>query len=176
MKALILLPEDFGELEALTVIDILRRGSVEIVAAGLNSTMVQGSRKTKFMADKKLSDVRTDDYDILILPGGPCHKSMTNSKAVIELIKKFERNKKYIAAMCEAPIVLAKAGVIENKIVTVYPGYESAVPRPRDAKVIVAGNVITCRSPANAMDFALKLVEIAAGKKAALKVKQEILL
>jgi len=174
MRALVLFPDGFAA-EAFTVVDVLRRGFVETTTAGLTSTIVQGATKIKFMADSKLTDIRADDYDVLVLPGGSGHRNLLNSKAVIEIIKNFDKQKKYLAAMCESPIVLAKAGVIENKIVAVYPGYESQVPRPREAKVIVAGNVITCRFPADAIDFALKLVEIAQGKKTAMKLKQELI-
>ncbi|MBI2578529.1 MAG: DJ-1/PfpI family protein [Candidatus Aenigmarchaeota archaeon] len=174
MKVLLLLAEGFSEIDAFTVVDVLRRSGVDVETCGLASSSVTGARKTKILADKKLEAVNHDDYDILVIPGGPGYKNLINSSAVIKIIKAFDTQKKYIAAMCESPVVLAKAGIISDKIVTVYSGLEQQVPRPRNARVIVAGNVITCRSPSAAADFALKLVEIAVGKKAALKTKQEL--
>ena len=170
-----LLPERFSEIEAFTVLDILRRAGIDVTLSGITSSSVQGARKAQITADTKLENIISDDYDMLILPGGPGYKNLINSAAAMKLIKAFGMQKKYIAAMSEAPVVLAKAGVIEENLVAVYPGYEQQVPRPRNARVIVDSNVITCRSPSAAMDFALKLVEIAAGKKAAAKTKQELI-
>lgn len=174
MKVLLLIPEGFSEIDTFTVLDILRRSGIEVTTCGIAASAVAGARRAAITADAKLDNVSAEDYGMLILPGGPGYKNLLNSASVMKLIKAFAAQKRYIAAMCEAPLALAKAGVIDDKIVTVYPGLEKQVPRPREAKVIVADNIITCRSSSTATDLALKLVEIAAGKKAAQKTKQEI--
>lgn len=171
MKALVILADGFEDIEAFTVIDVLRRAGVFVTTAGLNTTMVESMNKVRAMADKKLSEITENDFDAIILPGGPGHRNLLNSSAVLELVKKFDKNKKLVAAICAAPAVLAKAGILEEKIATIYPGMESQIPKPRDAKVIVAGNVVTSRSPGTALDFALKLAEILAGKNVAARIR-----
>ncbi len=160
MKVLIILADGFEEIEAFTVIDVLRRAENEVMVAGLVSNMVESARKVKVSADKRLLDVDPKQYDMLVLPGGPGYKNLLNSSAVLNIIKDFDKNKKYIAAICAAPAVLAKAGILEDKIATIYPGMENQLPKPREAKVIMSENVITSRGPGTSMDFALKLAEI----------------
>jgi 4-methyl-5(b-hydroxyethyl)-thiazole monophosphate biosynthesis len=174
MKALIVLADGFEEIEALTVVDILRRSGIEVTIAGLVSTMVDGSHKIRVMAEKKLNEVKTADYDAIILPGGSGYKNLMNSKAVLDMLKEFDKKGKLIAAICAAPTVLAKAGLLDKRIATVYPGLEKQIPRPRDAKIVVDGNIVTSRSPGTAMIFALKIVEILAGKSIAKKTRESL--
>lgn len=164
MKALIILANGFEEIEAFTVVDVLRRAKIDLTVVGLVSTIVDGAHFVRVMADKKLSDINPDNYDMLILPGGIGYKHLTNSQAVLNLVKDFDKKKKFIAAICASPSVLAKAGIMENKIGTIYPGMEKELPRVRDAKVVVDKNVITSKGPGTSIEFALKLVEILAGK------------
>ncbi len=160
MKALLLLAEGFSEIDAFTVIDMLRRVNADVTTASMSSSVVSGASKTKVIADKKITEIDPYSYDLLILPGGPGYKNLLNSGKVIELIRNFNKKKKYIAAMCESPAILAAAGIMDDKIATITPGWESKLPRPRDARVVVARNVVTARTSAAAMDFALKLAEI----------------
>lgn len=138
--------------------------------------MVEGSHKVKIMADKKITEIKATEYDAIILPGGSGYKNLMNSKTVIEMIKDFDKRGKLIAAICAAPTVLAKAGILERRIATVYPGLEKQIPRPRDAKVVVDGNVVTSRSPGTSIIFALKLVEMLAGKGIAKKVRESLVM
>jgi len=172
MSALVILSNGFEEVEAFTVIDVLRRAGIDVVTVGLTTTMVDSAQRVRVMADKKLSDISPEDFEALILPGGPGYRNLLNSNAVIELVKSFDKNKKIVAAICAAPAVLAKAGILEDKIATIYPGMESQLQRPRDAKVIVAGNVITSRGPGTSMEFALKLAEILAGANTAKTIRE----
>lgn len=174
MKSLILLTDGFEDIEAFSVIDILRRANLDITAAGVRSSVVVSAHGVRIMAEKRLNEINPDAYDTLILPGGPGYKDLSNSKTVISLIKDFDKKKKLIAAICAAPLVLEKAGILEKRIVTLYPGLEKRVSRPRDAKVVVDGHIITSRSPGTAIDFALKLTEIMAGKNVARRVRTEL--
>lgn len=175
MKALVLLADGFSETEAFTVIDILRRAGTSITTASMSSSVVNGASNTKTVADEKISDIDPYSYDLLVLPGGPGYKNLLNSNKVLEIVKNFNKKQKYLAAICESPAVLAAAGIMEDKIGTINPGWESKLPRPRDAKVVVARNVITARNSAVAMDFALKLAEITSGQKAASKLRRQLL-
>ncbi len=91
-------------------------------------------------------------------------------------MKNFNKKKKYIAAMCESPAILAAAGIMDDKIATILPGWESKLPRPRDARVVVARNVVTSRTSAAAMDFALKLAEIMTSQKAADRLRRNLMM
>lgn len=172
MKVLVLLANGFEEIEAFTIIDVLRRAKVDVYTVGLISNVVEGNQKIRTFTDLRFGDIDPDKYDAVILPGGPGYKHLLNSKAVTELLKNFDSKKKYIAAICVAPIVLAKAGIIDNRIATVYPGYEKQIPRPRDASVVIDENIITSRSPGTAMEFSIKLAEIFTGKKLEARLKE----
>lgn len=172
MQAMILINDGFEEIEAFTIVDILRRVKTKITIVGLVSTVVESARKVKVIVDKRFSEIDPKSYDILILPGGPGYKTMMNSQAVLNLIRDFNRKGKLIAAICAAPCILAKAGILDDRLATVYPGLEKEIPRPRDAKIIVDRNIITSRSPGTAMEFALKIAEILAGKKEVKRLKE----
>jgi len=171
MRALVILADGFEDIEAFAVIDVLRRAGIDVVTCGLMTTSVESMSRARVTADKKLSEIAEKDFDALILPGGPGHRHLLNSNAIIKMIKEFDENKKLIAAICASPAVLAKAGILDDKIATIYPGMENQLPKPRDAKVIVAENVVTSRSPGTAIEFALKLAEIMAGKNTAQKIR-----
>jgi 4-methyl-5(b-hydroxyethyl)-thiazole monophosphate biosynthesis len=176
IKTLIILADGFEDIEAFTVIDILRRAGIEVTLAGLVSKTVESSSMVKVMADEKLNDIRVTEYEAVILPGGRGYKALINSKAVLDMVKDFDKRGKLVAAICAAPVVLAKAGILDRRIATVYPGLEKQIPRPRDAKIVVDGNVVTSRSPGTALIFALKLVEILSGRNSAKKVRESLMI
>ncbi len=177
MKAFIILADGFEEIEAFTVVDVLRRAKVDIITVGLTSSVVEGSHGIRAVADKKMADINPDSFDMLVLPGGnPGYTNLANSGKVLGIVKDFNKKKKIIAAICAAPYVLAKAGIMENRVATIYPGMEKELSRPRDAKVVVDGNIVTSRSPGTAMEFALKLAEIAASMAAAKKVREHMVI
>lgn len=169
MKALVLLSEGFDEIEAFTVINVLRTAEVEATTASLSSSMVTGKSSVKTMADSKIDEIDPYSYDMLVLPSS---QNILNSNKAIELVKNFNKKNKLIAAINTASIALAKAGILDDKIATIFPGYENKIPRPRSARVVVAKNVITARGPASAIDFSLKLAEVLGGKSAAKKAKR----
>lgn len=175
MNVIVPLAEGFEEIEALATVDVLRRAGLNTVTVGLPSTMVTGSRNIKVVADKKLDDINLDDFDAIVLPGGnPGYINLGNSNTIMEAIRKFDSEKKIIAAICMAPTVLAKAGILEDRHATVYPGGERQLPRPRDGKVVIDGHIITSQGPGTAIDFALKIVEILMGQEKANDVKHQL--
>lgn len=175
VKALVILAEDFEDIEAFTVIDVLHRADIEVTKAGISSKVVTSMHGTKIMIDKTLSDISSSNFDMLVLPGGPGHRNLLNSSAVLNIIKEFNRDKKIIGAICAAPVVLAAAGVLDDKIACVYPGLESQIPKVRDAKVIVSGNIVTSKGPGTAIEFALMLVERSIGKKESMKIREKLI-
>lgn len=168
-KVLIPLAAGFEELEAVTVIDLLRRAAIEVTVAGLATGPVEGSRRTVLVPDTTLDEALAHDYDMLVLPGGePGATNLQNDPRVATLIRKMQAANKGIGAICAAPRVLAAAGVLDDKRATCYSGAIDAAKFPRvqltELAVVTDGNITTSRGPGTAMDFALELVERLAGK------------
>lgn len=170
IKVLIPMATGCEELEAVTLINIFRRAGFEVVAAGLgvSNEAVKCARGTVIMPDTTLDAAMTNDYDLVVLPGGqPGTDNLLQDERIIRLVQEMQGQDRYVAAICAAPMVLGKAGVLQDKSATSYPGCLDAmglsgVNYLEDA-VVVDGRVITSRGPGTAMDFALKLVEILAG-------------
>ncbi|MEM5871942.1 MAG: DJ-1/PfpI family protein [Candidatus Aenigmatarchaeota archaeon] len=174
-KVLITLADGFEEIEALATADILKRAGVDVVLAGVPGTMVKGRSGIRIIADKRIDDIKSEEFDCIVLPGGyPGYVNLGKSKRVIELVKDFDKQKKLVAAICASPSILAKAGILEDKKATIYPGMEREIPRPRSEKVVVDEHVITSQGPGTTIDFALEIVKNLLGKNYAEKIKKQI--
>lgn len=167
-RVLVPLAPGCEELEAVTIIDLLRRAGIEVVSAGLQPGLVTASRGTQLMPDSTLDAVLREEYDMLVLPGGmPGAQHLKDDPRVVGLIQEMTAAGKYMAAICAAPMVLATAGILSGKTATGYPGslenlHLRDVTLSTDA-VVRDGRIITSRGPGTAMDFALCLIEILAG-------------
>ena len=162
-KAIVLLAKGFEEVEALTVVDVLRRGGVHCITCSIDgSEEVLGSHSIHVKANNLIEKVDVDKYDVLVIPGGmPGAANLRDSEKVIELVKKFNTENKILAAICAGPIVFGKAGLLKGKKVTSYPGFEGelgAVTYCEDS-VVQDDNIITSRGPATAMHFSFKILE-----------------
>lgn len=160
--ALILFADGSEELEAVTVINILRRGGVEVTVAGLHEGPHRGSRGTVLLPDATLDDVLTRDYDMVVLPGGqPGANNLKADARVLKLVRRMHDADRYVAAICAAPSVLATAGLLDGKHATSFPGALDPFPKVlrQPQAVVEDGKLITSRGPGTAMDFALVLVE-----------------
>ncbi len=147
-----------------------------MVTAGLSGITVKGSSGVKIIADAELKNINPDEFAVIVLPGGyPGYVNLAESEKVLKIIKEFNSQNKMVAAICGAPTVLAKAGILNNRNATVYPGLEKELPNPIDKKVVVDGNIITSQGPGTAMKFALKLVEILSGEDKAKEIKEQLL-
>jgi 4-methyl-5(b-hydroxyethyl)-thiazole monophosphate biosynthesis len=174
-KVLIPLAEGFEEIEALATADILRRAGIEVVLAGIPGTMIKGRSGVKVVADSRIDEVNKSDFDCLVLPGGnPGYINLGKSKIVIEIINDFNSKGKPIAAICAAPSILAKQGILDNKRATIYPGMEREIPRPRPASVVTDGHITTSQGPGTAIDFALEIVKTLLGSGQAEKIRKEL--
>jgi len=176
-NALVLLAEGFEEIEAVTIIDVLRRGGLEVQSAYLpdefETNLVLGANGITVEADVPLKTVAVDEFDIVVLPGG---WGGTNRLAENELaqsvIKEFKASGKWVAAMCAAPYALHVAGVLSKKY-TCYPSVEEQI-RPEDRVddiVVVEDKVITSQGPATAICFALEIVRQLVGQESFEAVK-----
>lgn len=159
----------FEELEAVTIIDLLRRAQIDVTVAGLEKGPITGSRGTRIVPDTLLSSAVNSDYDMLVLPGGlPGADNLNSDNHIHDLLQQMSVKGKYIAAICAAPKVLASAGLLDNKEMTSYPGSLSEMPvagmHNSGKDVVVDGNVITSRGPGTAMDFSLQLIQLLSGE------------
>lgn len=168
-SVLIPLAQGCEELEAVTIIDLLRRAGIEVVVAGLQTGIVKASRGTLLVPDCTLDVALHEDFDMVVLPGGmPGMTHLRSDARILSLLHSMAEEGRYTCAICAAPAVLADAGLLKGKNATSYPGFLDAMNLPdtrfsSDA-VVVDGKVITSRGPGTAMDFALTLIEVLAGR------------
>jgi len=177
MRVLVPLAEGFEEIEAISVIDILRRAEIEVVTAGLKEGLAEGSHNVKVLPDTTLEKVDWHDFDGLVLPGGaPGFVNLGNDQRILDLAREMNRAGKCVAAICAAPSVLIKAGVLQGRKATVSPSGKAQVQACadfREDRVVVDKNLITSRAPGTALEFALKLVEALAGREKMEQVKAQ---
>jgi len=168
-RVLVPLAQGCEEVEAVTIIDLLRRANIEVVSAGLDDQPVTASRGVRLIADTTLDVALGQEFDMIVLPGGmPGMTNLKNDSRIIALLKKMASDGKYTCAICAAPAVLAEAGLLAGKSATSYPGFVDKMNLPtvayKNDPVVRDGKVITSRGPGTAMDFALELIEVLAGK------------
>jgi 4-methyl-5(b-hydroxyethyl)-thiazole monophosphate biosynthesis len=170
-KVALLLAEGFEEIEALSVADILRRAEINVELISVdNKEFVSGAHGIKIIVDKKMSEIDFNEVAMVVLPGGlPGAENLTASAEVNKVVEKFYKEEKWLAAICAAPMVYGKLGILNGKRATCYPGWEKHLKGAvylKD-KVVVDGKFITSQGPATAPYFALKIVEILKGKEVA---------
>ncbi|WP_456407568.1 DJ-1 family glyoxalase III [Thiolapillus sp.] len=163
-RVLVPLAQGCEELEAVSIIDLLRRAEVEVVTAGLSEGPVTCSRGVVLVPDTSLDAVLDENFDMIVLPGGlPGADHLDKDERIRRLLRRMAEQGKYAAAICAAPKVLASAGLLQGKQATSYPGVIDAMQLPDtryvDQPVVIDGKVITSRGPGTAMDFALELIE-----------------
>ena len=168
-NVLVPLAQGCEELEAVTIIDLLRRAGITVVTAGLDAEPVVASRGVRLIPDTTLAEALRQEFDMVILPGGAAGTdNLDRDPRILVLLLKLAQSGRFTAAICAAPKVLANAGLLRGKKATSYPGILDQM-RPeevtlREAAVVKDGNVITSRGPGTAMDFALTLIETLMGK------------
>lgn len=175
-KVLVPLAQGCEELEAVTIIDVLRRAGIQVVSAGLDNRPVVASRGVVLIPDTTLDDALHDEYDMIVLPGGqPGADNLDKNPHLKPLLQKMAAAQKFIAAICAAPKVLANAGLLAGKRATAFPGTLEKLQLQdvtlESAAVVRDGLVITSRGPGTAMDFALELVELLTDKAKRLTIE-----
>lgn len=179
MKILVFLAEGFEEVEALTVVDYTRRMGIEADMVSVEGNKeVAGAHGIKVLADLAMDDVALENYEGLVIPGGlPGAANLRDNARVVDLVKDMNERGKLLAAICAGPIVLARAGIIENKKITSYPGFEKDLQSGQyeNSPAVLDGNMITARGPYYAVDFALEIVRYLLGEEKAEELKKNIL-
>jgi 4-methyl-5(b-hydroxyethyl)-thiazole monophosphate biosynthesis len=167
---LVPLAQGCEELEAVTITDLLTRAGFNVVTAGLDDKPVKASRGMVLMPDTTMQQVMDKSFDLMVLPGGlPGADHLRENELVQAKLKQMIAEDRYTAAICAAPMALATAGALEDKTATSYPGSLDKFPvaglKYVDDPVVIDGKVVTSRGPGTAMDFALTLIELLAGKE-----------
>jgi len=160
--ALLILADGFEEIEAVAVIDILRRGGVDLTVAGLEDTEVTGEQELKVTAETTLPTIAERAFDIVILPGGDdAVDELEKSQSVKELLLRRHENRQLVAAICAAPRLLDAWGILDNRAATSYPEAKAEMKACRylEDQVVRDGHVLTSRGPGTAMAFAYAILE-----------------
>lgn len=173
-KVAVLLADGFEEIEALTVIDVVRRAGIECDIVSISEEFVKSTHNVVVKSDKVISeDIK--EYDMIVFPGGlPGSENLAKNEKVIEAVKYFNSQNKYIAAICASPaMVLSAAGIEKDRYITSYPGedFESMLEQANyvEELVVVDENIITSRGPATTLLFAYKIVDVLGGNSNLLK-------
>jgi len=182
-RVLLPLAEGFEEVEAVGLIDVMRRGGIDVRVAYIDDSLghgriVTGANGIGVKTDISISNVISDAFDMMVLPGGwDGTYALADDDRVINLIQEFKANK-IVGAMCAAPYVLKKAGVLGDNY-TCYPGAKDEIDHPGyrdDIKVVTDGNVMTSKGPGTAVCFGLAIVERLVGSESMQAVKEDMLL
>ena len=174
------LAEGFEEIEALACVDIMRRAGIETRTVSITGQkLVKSVRGILIAADVLYEEADYKSCHMIILPGGmPGAKNLGEHKGLLNNIREFAQNNKWIAAICAAPMILGHEGLLEGRKATIFPGMEEhlvgaeAVP----GRVVVDENLITSKGPGTAMEFALAIVGVIKGQETAEKLKKDLVM
>ena len=173
-----ILGEGFEETEAVSPVDILRRGGLNVQFAGVSSKNVKGAHNIEICCETTVDKINAAEVEMLILPGGMKGvRSIEASRRALELIKSVYGAGNFVAAICAAPTILGKLGIMKGVRGVCYPGMEADVdgmlPVPGSSSVR-DGNIITGRAPGAAMDFGFELLRALKGEAEAVKIREDM--
>jgi len=177
-RCCVLLAEGFEEIEAVTVVDVLRRAQVEVKTLALGGRQVTGAHGLSLQADATLEEGARQAWDLVVLPGGlPGATNLRDDPRVLALLKRQHERQHKLAAICAAPIALAAAGVLGGRQATSYPGFGDQLPgaRYQEQRVVVDGHITTSRGPGTSLEFALELVRQLCGEQQAEALRRGML-
>jgi 4-methyl-5(b-hydroxyethyl)-thiazole monophosphate biosynthesis len=161
-KAALFLATGFEEIEALSIIDVLRRGGVDLDTISVSGMEdVEGAHGVIVKSDALFFSIDYTEYELFILPGGPGTENLGKHEGLCELLVKVHQEGKKVAAICAAPSVLGQNGILEGKMATCYPGNEEALKGAHvlDQEIVRDGNVITGKGPGVSLKFAFELLK-----------------
>jgi 4-methyl-5(b-hydroxyethyl)-thiazole monophosphate biosynthesis len=178
-RVAVILADGFEEVEAMAIIDVLRRAEIDTVVAGLHGGHITSARRVKIIPDTVIDTVKADDFEMIVLPGGqPGSDNLNADLRVKELITSFSQKGKLTGAICAAPIVLASAGLLQGKRATAYPSYKNRLGTAvyEEKPVVTDGTVMTSRGAGTALSFSLAIVERLVSKEKAQQIKEAMLI
>lgn len=178
-KILVLLATGFEEIEALSVVNVLRRANVICDMGTLDRDYVKGTHNIEIKSDVNINNIDIDEYDGVVLPGGlPGAYNLRDSKKVREIVQKLNNDKKIIGAICAAPEALESFDILNGKKCTSYPGFiqdKNNVEYIENDIVVEDENIITSRGPATAIEFALEILRKLGYEKEYKEIKEGML-
>lgn len=178
MKIYVLLANGFEEIEAITLIDLMRRANYNVTTVSIeDKAEVTGSHNITVKADSTINKESFDDLDALVIPGGPAVPNIAENTTILNLTKKCYENEKYICAICAGPFVLEKAGILKNKNITCYPSWAPKMvdANVHDKKAEADGKIITGNGVGGAIEMGLKMVEVFSSREEAEDLAEKIL-
>ncbi|MBK5246567.1 MAG: DJ-1/PfpI family protein [Peptostreptococcaceae bacterium] len=174
------LAEGFEEIEAVTILDVLRRGGIQAFFVSMGKEkLVRGTHGILIEADITFETADYASCEMIALPGGmPGTKHLAENEELLTKIKEFYKQGKYLAAVCAAPMVFAEANILNGKNATIYPGMEDYLKGAKLStnKVVVDGNIITSRGPGTSIEFALTIVETLMGQTVSDKLRKALVI
>ena len=176
---LVPLAPGFEEIEAVTLIDVLRRGGLDVTVAGLENAPIQGAHGITVVPDLPLSEVKAADFEMIVLPGGlPGAANLRDDPLVQKTLRAMGEAGKYTCAICAAPIALMSSGVGKGHTLTSYPGFEKDLDGAADVRsdrVVIDRKVVTSRGPGTAIEFALTLVGLLVSEEKVAQLQDELI-
>ena len=178
-KVVVCLANGFEEIEAVSILDVLRRSDVSVLSVSVTGSKgVKGAHNIQVMADELFENIDFSGISMIVLPGGmPGSQNLFNHAGLREKLKDFNAKGKLLGAICAAPMVLGDLGILENRNATCYPGYGNYLKQAhlKQGAVVEDGNIITGNGPAAALGFSFKLVERLNGKESAALTAKKML-
>ena len=177
-KVLIIISTGFEEMEAVTIIDILRRANIEVVICTINDILTVGAHGIVIQANQYLKNIDCSIFDMVILPGGGVNtQNLAKSSLVKQTLQQMKNDNKFIGAICAAPYALHEANVLNTQY-TCYPNFEEKIDSSsykQNDNVVIDGKVITSKGPATTIEFSLTLVKLLTNDETLLKIKKSLL-
>ena len=178
-KVLLPLAKGFEEVEAVSLIDVMRRGGIEVTVAYLDSELVLGANGIVVKGDISIDEVNANEFDMIVLPGGwEGTYNLADDERVQNLLREFNAKEKLVGAICAAPFALNRAGVLKDEY-TCYPSVEDEIKKDGyrdDKQVVVSQNIMTSRGPGTALCFGLEIVKRLQGEENYQAIKGGMLL
>ena len=173
------LAEGFEEIEALTCVDLLRRAEIEVTTVSMEeSKTVTGAHGIEVNCETYFTQVDYSQAEMIVLPGGmPGTTNLLANERLCDHVRNFVDQERWVAAICAAPMILGRLGLLEGRSAVCYTGMEDELKGAEvpDQKVVVDGHIITSKGPGTAMDFALAIIEALEGQTVAKAVKDDLL-
>lgn len=174
-KVLVPFADGMEEMEAVIVVDVLRRAGIEVVSAGISTTTVTASRGVKLVSDSLLSDIDPSSFDMIILPGGnQGTKNLNRNPLISEILKNFKKEDKWIGAICAAPNVLLTHNILQNQKFTAFPGSVPTDEKYTGSRLELSDKILTSLGPGSAFEFSLKIVELLSGMEKRKEVEKNL--
>lgn len=177
-KIVVVISNGFEEIETVSIIDVCRRAEIKVIVAAVENLTSTGANDIKLIADCKIEEIETNDFDMIVLPGGlPNAFTLASDENVQRLLKEFKQKDKYISAICAAPYALHEAKVLNNKY-TCYPSFEKKIDSAKhipNETIVRDEKVLTSQGPATAMQFALEIVKTLKGEEVYNNIKSALL-